>query len=253
MLIIHFCGSNTTKYMVHIKYTGHGERITLYDSTRDSTVCGTLYFSQSANYWYLKVVAIASLIVSLIGFSIFGLPLVLAESKTFIQRPNLNQDSTTITQNNPFVPLPSAEPIPKEFEIAIPKINLVSKVITNVDPSKKEEYEQVLLTHGVAHAKGSYLPGEKGPVVLFAHSTDTLDNVLQFNAQFFSVKDLDEGDEILMNYNGKNFKYLITTKEVVNPGDLSSIQSSADDLVLSTCWPPGTSWQRLLVFARQEI
>jgi LPXTG-site transpeptidase (sortase) family protein len=137
----------------------------------------------------------------------------------------------------------------REFRIVIPKINLESQIVDNVDPKIEKEYKSKL-QYGVAHAKGSYLPPENGgPVYLFAHSTDTIENIARFNAQFFSVRELENGDEIDVYFNGKKYAYIVKDKSVINPDKVDVIQNSDADLILQTCWPPGTDWQRLIVLA----
>lgn len=135
------------------------------------------------------------------------------------------------------------------FNISIPKIEISSKVMENVDPSVKGEYLDAL-QHGVAHAYGSYFPGEDGPVVLFAHSTDTVQNITFFNAQFYAAKDLVEGDEIYITKDSKEYRYIVESKIVIDPKETQHIQESDKDLILVTCYPPGTDWQRLVVFAK---
>lgn len=241
--------------MVKVYYKSNGKSVTLYDCNRDADLTGTLYLLTNNTVSYLRLIAVSALLTSLLGFSLFTLPLVISQFRYLSLKPASNFHSVVASQDLSSTPQPTLSPvptpIPQEFQITIPKINVVSKVITNVDPSNSQEYEAVLLSEGVAHAKGSYLPGEKGPVVLFAHSTDSLVNVLQFNAQFFAVKELEEGDEIVINYNNQTYRYFVASKKVVAPEDLAAIQTSSEDLVLSTCWPPGTNWQRLLVFAKK--
>ncbi len=136
-----------------------------------------------------------------------------------------------------------------EFRIEVPKIKLESNIVDNVDPNIESEYKDKL-QFGVAHAKGSYLPPESGgPVYLFAHSTDTIANIARFNAKFFSVRDLVAGDEIDVYFNGTKYHYAVSSKEIINPTELDRIRQTKTDLILQTCWPPGTDWQRLIVYA----
>jgi sortase A len=95
------------------------------------------------------------------------------------------------------------------------------------------------------------LPGEGGPVFLFAHSTDTIFNIARFNAKFFYAKDLKQGDEIQIDFKGKKYNYLIDHSVIVSPEDVETVRQTPADLILMTCTPPGTDWQRLLIFAKQ--
>jgi LPXTG-site transpeptidase (sortase) family protein len=142
-----------------------------------------------------------------------------------------------------------------DFSIVIPKIGAAAKVFANVDPSNEEEYQKVLL-EGVAHAKGTVFPGLRGNTYLFAHSTDSFWDVGRYNAVFYLLKDLSVGDEVTIFYQGIRHDYVITESKIVGPNDVSPIvdaQKEGDEtLILQTCWPPGTTFQRLLVFARPK-
>ncbi len=202
--------------------------------------------------------AVVCLVIALVGYIYAVLPVVAAEISTkIVNSSSVNMGNrVSVAMASPSVNLPpSATPNPtpapvdlQDFSIYIPKINLSSKIIANVDPNSPEAYK-VELQNGVAHAKGSYLPGEGGSVFLFAHSTDTIANILRYSAKFFAVKDLGVGDEILIEFNHNQYKYVINARKIINPSDLDSIRGLNSDLILSTCYPPGTSLQRLIIFA----
>lgn len=141
------------------------------------------------------------------------------------------------------------------FSIMIPKIGATAKVFPNVDASNQDQFLPLLMK-GVAHAKGTVFPGMKGNVYLFAHSTDNFWDVGRYNAVFYLIKDLKPGDEIVIFYANKRFNYVVTSSKIVNPSDVSYIvdaqNKSSETLILQTCWPPGTTLQRLLVFAKPK-
>jgi LPXTG-site transpeptidase (sortase) family protein len=147
--------------------------------------------------------------------------------------------------------------IPKDtlFSILIPKIGASSKVIANVDPSSEELFLPSL-KEGVAHAKGSVFPGMKGNIYLFAHSTDNFWDVGRYNAVFYLLKDLTKGDEVVVFFNNVRYNYVVYDTKVVSSSDVSylvdSQKAQEETLILQTCWPPGTTWKRLLVFARPK-
>ena len=149
--------------------------------------------------------------------------------------------------------VPTITPLSPEFGIVIPKIFANVAITENVNPAEKAVYQQVLRqTGGVAHAAGSAVPGEPGTVYIFGHSTDAGINVERLNAVFYLLRKLEAGDEIIVYYKNKPFKYLVSEKKTVNPDDISDITNVANEerLVLQTCWPPGTTWKRLLIIAR---
>lgn len=143
-------------------------------------------------------------------------------------------------------------PPDKEFSIVIPKIGASSKIIPNVDPVNENNFLPAL-QEGVAHAEGTVFPGMPGNVYLFAHSADSFWDAGRYNAIFYLLKDLDKGDEIVLFYQGKRYNYFVTDSKIVDPEDVSYItkaKEGGEQLILQTCWPPGTTFKRLLVFAR---
>lgn len=201
-----------------------------------------------------RVLATFCLGLSLLGFSYVLAPLVASEIHFRFSQPDVVSAAKVVRS---ILPAPSETPSATiapidwaDFSISIPKINVQSPIVANVDPGSSEDYQKVLSENGVAHAKGSYVPGERGPMVLFAHSTDTVANILRFNAKFYAAKELEIGDEIDIEFNHKQYQYFVDSKKIVNPQDIDTIRSSNADLVLSTCYPPGTSWQRLIIFAK---
>lgn len=141
-------------------------------------------------------------------------------------------------------------PTDPNFSLVIPKIGANTKVVANVDPSNYDEYIGAL-KYGVAHARGTALPGDKGHIYLFAHSTDSFLNVTNYNAVFYLLYKLDKGDVMYLFYHGKKFIYKVLDKKIVDPQKTEFLtrQSANEFLTLQTCWPPGTTLQRLLIFA----
>lgn len=209
----------------------------------------------------LKLGAMTCLVIALSGYIYAVLPVVAAEISTKLTSSTSSQidnreviAKTSLSVNLPPFATPNPSPLPvdlQDFSIYIPKINLSSNIIANVDPNSQEAYE-VELQNGVAHAKGSYLPSEGGSVFLFAHSTDTVFNILKYNAKFYAVKELSIGDEILIEFDHHKYRYVINNKMIVNPSDLEVVRGINSNLILSTCYPPGTSLQRLIIFAERS-
>ena len=141
------------------------------------------------------------------------------------------------------------------FSIVIPKIQARSKVIANVDAGKKSEYLPAL-KQGVAHAAGTGLPGVKSDVnrtiVLVAHSTDAPWNMARYNAVFYLLNKLEQGDRIEIYFQGVKHEYRVEELRVVSAQDVSYYQPQIKEeiLILQTCYPPGTTWKRLVVVAR---
>lgn len=206
---------------------------------------------------YLKRLSLLCLTLSILGLVMVSAPVVVAEFK-YSLLPSINHSINLTTEGKIRDSLiTSQQSLPElpmdinDFSITVPKINLQAKVIPEVDPTNEVEYTEKL-KQGVAHAKGSYLPGQGGPIFLFSHSTDSIFDISEYDALFYGIKDLKVGDEITINFEGKQYKYKMTGQKIISADDLSNIQNSKADLILSTCYPPGTTWKRLLVLADKD-
>lgn len=139
-----------------------------------------------------------------------------------------------------------------DFSLVIPKIGASAKIIPNVDPTKESEFLPAL-HEGIAHAKGTVFPGMDGNTYLFAHSTDSWWNVGRYNAIFYLLKDLEPGDDITVFFEGRRYNYVVTERFIADPDEVSYLRNSQggpQQLILQTCWPPGTTWKRLFVVAK---
>jgi len=142
------------------------------------------------------------------------------------------------------------EPISTEFSLIIPKIGVNAIVVPGVDPTNASDYHEAL-TEGVAHASTSFFPDENGAVYLFSHSTNYEWFVKDLNAVFYLLKNLEAGDLVVLIYKGIRYTYKISEKRVVSPSEVSYMAPIEGKrmLILQTCWPPGSTTERLLVFA----
>lgn len=136
-----------------------------------------------------------------------------------------------------------------DFSISIPRINAYAPLIDNVDPWNETEYRKAL-KKGVAIAKGFDKPGGEETVYIFAHSSDSPWRISSYNTVFFRLGELKEGDFIDITYDGKAYQYKVSHSVEVWPGEVESLtKSTANQLILQTCAPLGTSLKRLLVFS----
>lgn len=139
-----------------------------------------------------------------------------------------------------------------DFSIVIPKISAVAPIFADTDPYDPTKYLPIL-KKGVAHAEGTSYPGELGNTYLFAHSTDAFYNVGRYNAVFYLLGKLNEGDEIIVYYKGEEIKYLVDSVKIVEADDVQYLGKLSDGntLTLQTCYPPGTTLKRLIVVAKE--
>jgi Sortase (surface protein transpeptidase) len=56
-------------------------------------------------------------------------------------------------------------------------------------------------------------------------------------------------------YKGQRFVYKVIGKKIVDPKQVEYLtrKSNKEFLTLQTCWPPGTTLKRLLVFATRVV
>lgn len=141
------------------------------------------------------------------------------------------------------------------FSIVIPKLGATAKVWPNIDPLNEREFLPKL-QKGVAHAKGSVFPGMQGNVYLFAHSTDNFWDVGRYNAVFYMLKDMRPGDDISLYFENKRYNYIVDYTVIKDANDVGLLVNSQvpgkEQLILQTCWPPGTTWKRFFVIAKPQ-
>ncbi|MBI2051651.1 class E sortase [Candidatus Roizmanbacteria bacterium] len=136
------------------------------------------------------------------------------------------------------------------FSVVIPKVGANARVLANIDASDENIYLPAL-QEGVAHTLGTAFPGERGHIFLFAHSTDYFWNVGTYNAVFYLLSKLVRGDEVNVFYKGQRYVYRVIGKRIVDPERVEFLTRKTNNefLTLQTCWPPGTTLKRLLIFA----
>ncbi len=130
------------------------------------------------------------------------------------------------------------------YMLSIPKLKIkdATVVVAGDDLSKS-----------LIHYGGTGLPGEYGNTVIFGHSTlPQFYSPTNYKAIFSLLPTLTTGDEILVNFDGVRYRYVVEAMVVTKPNDLSPLEQRFDDvfLTLITCVPPGTYWERLNVKAR---
>jgi len=170
-----------------------------------------------------------------------------AGTNTFVTDEYLNTEAseTALVQKET-----EALKISSQFSLSIPKIGAATNIVANVDTNNEDEYFNAL-KEGVAHAKGTFFPGQGKTIYLFAHSTDSPLNIVAYNAVFYQLAKLDSGDKITVYFANKKYVYQMSDKKVVGANEVAWLvrDFGGEKLILQTCTPPGTTWKRLLVFA----
>lgn len=109
------------------------------------------------------------------------------------------------------------------------------------------------LENGLSHFPKSAAPGENGNAIISGHSSNYVWVKGDFNYVFRKLNNVEKGDIVRIKTVQKNgkvfmFQYRITDKFVTTPDDERIFADTTNPtLTLSTCWPLGTKFKRLIV------
>lgn len=132
----------------------------------------------------------------------------------------------------------------KSYALSIPKLSIKD---ANVEVGGDD------LSRHLIHYLPHTLPGKKGNVVIFGHSTlPQLYNIKDYKTIFTYLPSLNKGDRVQLKMGDTSYEYEIFDMFVVKPDQISVLDQKYDDsyLTLITCVPPGTYWNRLVVKAK---
>jgi sortase A len=128
--------------------------------------------------------------------------------------------------------------------LKIPRIGL-SRVVQqgvggrrSLDPSG----DRSLLQSGPVHYGVTPLAGAGEPFAVAGHRTT-------YGAPFYKLDRLRRGDAIYFETPYARFTYRVAKTTVVEPGDIGVLSDRGYGLVLTTCTPPYSDAQRLIVWA----
>lgn len=145
---------------------------------------------------------------------------------------------------------------PQENRIIIPRLGKNIPLMdvnhdTNVPFTEMHEVFMEELKKGIVRYPGTAKPGEVGNAFIFGHSSNYPWIRSDYNDVFALLDTLQDGDEIIAYYNQKKFVYKVTDRAVVKPGDtevLGARDPSKKEISLMTCWPVGTTLERMIIF-----
>ena len=146
--------------------------------------------------------------------------------------------------------------VPYENRIVIPKIwkNIPLIDIREKTVESKNKLDNILmkeLEDWVVRYPGSARPGEKGNSFIFGHSSNFPWIAGDYNDVFARLGQVNKWDIIFSYYGQKKYKYKIVEKKVVKPTDVGVLKNdeTKKQLTLMTCWPIGTTLNRLILTA----
>ncbi|MFA5871293.1 MAG: sortase [Parcubacteria group bacterium] len=155
--------------------------------------------------------------------------------------------------NNGFDPDSPGEAKPS-VEITIKKIDVAVPMVWSTSEDENSMLED--LKSGVNHYPKSATPGQTGNMVISGHSSNYIWVKGDYNYIFKNLNNLVEGDMVdvkTIQQNGRVLTYhykVNSLKKIVAPDDPLIFSDTAEPtLTLSTCWPLGTNFRRLIVKA----
>jgi sortase A len=150
------------------------------------------------------------------------------------ERPVLDNPETRAATGSPTLsPLRTGDTVAK---LTIPRLDAELYVVEG-DGARE-------LRRGPGHLTGTALPGEKGNCVIAGHR----------DTHFRVLKDIREGDDIVLQTESGQYLYRVRRTQVVSPENTSALQpTSSATLNLITCYPfyyVGSAPKRFVVEAQ---
>lgn len=191
--------------------------------------------------------------IALASFAVFAIVFnfqIISSQIQYALNPPKPAPSVTLPTKANLTAASQAEVVPPDNIIIIPKLNVNAPVV--YEPSQQEKNIQTALQNGVVHYAGTAVPGELGNVAIVGHSSNDWWEPGNYKFVFALLDKLTPGDTVQINYSSHKYVYQVESSRIVQPTDLTVLAPSTDArLTLITCTPPGTSWRRLIVTAKQ--
>ncbi len=137
-----------------------------------------------------------------------------------------------------------------EIILNIPSLNITVPIVWTKDTKDFDND----LKNGVVHYPGTSTPGDIGTSYISGHSSNFSWSKGKYNQIFVKLDQLKEGETFTItatNFDGTKVKlhYVVKRQAEFQPNDQEQfINTSKSVVALSTCWPPGTTARRLVVF-----
>lgn len=204
-------------------------------------------------------------ILIIIGLSLVGFVAAPILSYQFIIAPRFSSPVKPISQEQASSPVVLAEETPDytqsinwfptaprllprpsritHYTLSIPELKIENAIVE----IGGEDLKQSLIQY-----EGTAFPGQFGNTVIFGHSVlPQFFNPKNYLTIFSTLPTLEVGNEVLVDFDGVHYQYLVKEMVEVEPEDISILEQRYDNscLTLITCVPPGTYLKRLAVYA----
>lgn len=129
-------------------------------------------------------------------------------------------------------------------------------VSSNVESSNEKVYNSYL-KYGLAHFKGTPLPGDGGNSFIYGHSavsTFFTSHPDLPETIFTRLENVDVGQKVQIKKDDKILSYTVRRKKIVEANDYTIFSQSGnkETVTLMTCWPIGIGSKRLIVIAEKD-
>lgn len=151
--------------------------------------------------------------------------------------------------------------IARAYTLAIPSLGIRAPVLlpsltfwSGREWKLLEEQMQTGLRHGAVAYPHSSRPGAKGTLFIAGHSSppDDLTEPTAYGRLFARLPELAPGETVTVSFAGEILTYEVVDARAVHAFDTSVLRQQSDEslLELITCYPIGTTRDRLIVMAR---
>ena len=126
---------------------------------------------------------------------------------------------------------------PAHEAISIPKLGVTARIGT-------------LLSRGAIYWSRVGRPGQGTTIALAAHDITPVPG-FSGHGPFHDIDRLARGDKITVTHGGRRYAYRVTGRRVIAASNRHIADLTRyERLLLTTCWPRGSSTYRLVVYAR---
>lgn len=177
---------------------------------------------------------------------------LITQSGAVAAKPNQYYNPETKQYENIIIDSSYAKPM----ELTIPSLQIKDiNVQSNVASYSEDVYNQVL-KNGLAHFQGTPLPDAGGNTFIYGHSA--VQSFFEGNKNnpeivFTQLENIQIGDEVIIEKDGVEYRYVVRKKKIVEPDDFSILeqQKNKETVTLMTCSPAGIATHRLIVIAER--
>lgn len=158
--------------------------------------------------------------------------------------------STDVQDSGVFLSASPSLPNLDDNSILIERVDIKAPITYDVINSADKTSKA--LENGAIQLANTAHPGEVGNVFITGHSSNYVWAPGRYKSVFALLPKIVIGDQIYVKYQGKIYRYKVSSIKTVKPDDLSVLKQGKESILsLVTCVPVGTSLNRFVVVADQ--